>query len=878
MSVDEVLRRLGTSSRGLSSAEARTRLAKYGPNRIIERRRRSDLELFLEQFKSFLIGILLVAVVISAAFGEIVDAAVIAAIVLLNAVLGFVQTKKAEEALAALKRMTVPTVKVVRDWAVRTVPAHILVPGDIIYLNVGDRVPADCRLISQMNLKTDESLLTGESIPVVKDERELKADAAVPNRTNMLFSGTTVVYGHGIAVAALTGMATEFGKIAETVQAPEEETPLQRKLDDFGKMIGAIFIAACAAIFLIGALRGTALFEMFLTALALAVAAVPEGLLAAITIALAAGVSRMARRGAIIKRLTAVESLGSVTVICSDKTGTLTVNEMTVKRIWTAGREIEVTGEGYGLEGKFLSGGEEISVSGEKDVALAITAGMLCNDAIIDHEVIGDPTEAALLVVGTKAGITDPRKGRKRIDEIPFDSKRKMMSVMYDVAGRTVFVKGAVEELLDRCATVLVDGKARRMTPGHKKRILDANKRYAAGAYRVIAVAMKRIRKGEGISESGLMFLGLHAMHDPPRPEAIEAVKACRGAGIRVVMITGDHRETAVAIAKELDILRDGIVLTGDELDRLSGKEFERIAEKVTVYARVSPEHKVRITDALRKRGNIVAMTGDGVNDAPALKKSDVGVAMGVTGTDVTKEVGDVVITDDNFATIVAAVKEGRGIYDNIRKTIAFLLSGNISEILIVFAAIALGLPLPLIAIQILWINLVTDGLPALALAVDPIEKDIMRRKPRQEKEGITAGMEGYIAYFPAIMTLATVAMFATMLDSGAGAAVAQTAVFTSIVVFEIFAAFSCRSLERSVGIDAFGNRYLIAAAAVALALHLAILYMPHLNSIFNTAPLGLAEWAWILAMAAAGFAFLELYKNIKGRKIERQGRRERED
>jgi Ca2+-transporting ATPase len=862
-SVENTLAQLKSSLNGLSSAEANIRIQQYGENKLIERKRRSDIELFLEQFKSFLIILLLIALVISAAFGEIIDAIAIGSIILLNALLSFYQVKKAEAALKMLKSMAVPTVKVLRDGAIITISSHSLVPGDIIYINVGDKIPADCRIVSQKNLKVDESLLTGESIPVVKDERSLKASTPLPERKNMLYMGSSVVYGHCVAVVVRTGMMTEFGKIAESVQLPEEETPLHRKLNEFGKFLGMIFVAICAMVFVIGLLRGFEIIDMIITSLALAVAAVPEGLLAAVTVALAVGVNRLAKKNAIIKRLSAVESLGSVTIICSDKTGTLTMNEMTVKRIWTLTKEVEVTGRGFNREGKFIHDGEEVDITKERDLSSAVIGGMLCNDAIVGKEIIGDPTDVALAIVGVKGGFSEYKNVGERIDEIPFDSTRKMMSVLYRLdGGEVVFTKGAVEEVLRSCTSILVNGKKMKLTTKHRRTILAVNKKYAMEAYRVIAVAMKKPKARERISESDLTFIGLHAMHDPPRPEVKEAIKTCKEAGIKVVMITGDHKDTALAIAKELDISHES-ALTGTELDSLSDEEFERIVENVTVYARVSPEHKVRITTALRKRGHIVAMTGDGVNDAPALRKSDVGVAMGVTGTDVTKEVGDVIVTDDNFATIVEAVKEGRGIYENIRKTVAFLLSGNIAEILIVFLAMVAGLPLPIIAIQILWINLVTDGIPVLALAVDPIATDVMKRKPKPPSEKLTSGMRAYLFDCPLIITAISLIMFAIYLGVNNNLIKAQTIVFTTIVFLELFIALSCRSIERPLGKAVFDNKYLVLTVLLSMMIHIAILNTPVLNQIFNTVPLSLEELVMITLVASIGFIYLEIVKSV---------------
>jgi len=870
LSVEECLSKLKTKRAGLSQKEADIRIETYGSNEIIEKPRKSDLQLFLGQFKSFLILILIIAALISAALGEVIDAAVISAIVVLNAAFGFAQIKKAEEAIAALRKLAAPNVKVMRDGKAHSLSSKFLVPGDVIILHVGDKVPADCRILKQMNLKIDESILTGESVSVPKNEQRVKSDAQIYNRTNMVFSGTTVVYGQCEAVVVLTGMSSEFGKIAETLQQPEEETPLQKRTDALGKQMGIVFVGACIVIFLLGLSDKIPLITMFVTAVSLAVAAVPEGLLAVMTIALAVGVTRMAKRNAIVKRLTAVEGLGSVDVICSDKTGTLTVDEMTVRKIWTLNREIDVTGEGYGPSGELLLEGKVLAkneIAKMKDVAKLLKTGLLCNDVLSGGEFIGDPTEIALIVSAKKAGLREIKSQLHRLGEIPFDSERKMMSVLYDTKDEdrtSVWTKGAVEEVLKRCGYVLKDGKERRISPQDRRQILKANSEYATKSFRILAFAHKRIAKDGRLKEDGLVFLGLQAMIDPPRSEAKKAIEQCKAAGIRVIMITGDHRETAVAIAKDLDLLDDGKAITGEELDRLSDNEFERQIERISVYARVSPQHKVRITDMLRHKGHVVAMTGDGINDAPALRKADIGVAMGRTGTDVTREVADIVLVDDNFATIVFAVSEGRGIYENIRKTIAFLLSCNTGEVLILLVAILIGLPLPLVAIQILWINLVTDGLPAIALSIDPIDEDVMKRKARHKNERLTDRMGPYLVGVPLIMAIAVLVLFISALNSGKELVRAQTMAFTAVILFELFVSFGCKSLEKSVLPGLFNNKYLFLTVSASLALHFVILYTNQLDILFDVVPLTIDEWAEALGVGVLGFAYLEIVKGIQ--------------
>ncbi len=859
-SADETMRELGTSKAGLKETEARRRVERYGQNRLADKKPKSPLARFLEQFKSVLVIILVAATAISLALGEVTDAVVILLIVVLNAALGYYQEEKAERAIEALKRMTVPKSKVIRSGRQSIIDSADIVPGDIIVLETGDRVPADCRVIEATSLKADESILTGESNPVMKTSETIrKAGLPVAEQSNMLFSGTMAVYGKCAAVVTSTGMDTEFGKIARMLQAPEEETPLQKRLDMLGRQMGMVVVFISAVVFALGYARGANVLDMFIVSVALAVAAVPEGLPASITIALSLGVHRMSGRNAIVRRLSSVETLGSTTVICTDKTGTLTMNEMTVRKVYVDGKTMDVTGEGYSLDGKFFSNGREAKMS--NGLQLLLTVGTMCNDAQIDHQRIGDPTELALLVSACKGGVEDMRKKYSRHEEILFDPVRKMMSAAYIVQGKKkVYTKGAVESVLSACTHMIVDGKVKKLATIDRKKILDANRDFAGQALRVLAFAVKQTKSSEKLAEKGLVFVGLQGMMDPPRPDVKKSLGMCRSAGIKVVMITGDHADTAAAIGRELGIINDGgRVVTGAELDAMDEREFGRMVNEVNVYARVSPEHKVRITNALKAKGHVVAMTGDGVNDAPALKQSDIGIAMGVTGTDVTKEASDMILADDNFSSIVSAVEEGRGIYDNIRKVLAYMLSGNIAEVGVIAVSILAGLPLPLVAIQILWINLVTDGLPALALSMDSIDEDVMNRNPRLRKESVWSGLRPWFVETVIIMTGLTLMIFLWGLQESL--AKAQTLAFTTVVIFEKYISFSCLSLGRPAGRRILRNRFLIIATMLTIALQLAILYTPFLNSVFGTVPLSPLEWLAILAAGASAFSYLEIYK-----------------
>ena len=857
----QVLKELQTSQTGLSGQEAQSRLLKYGPNELKEEKRISRLEIFLNQFRSILVIILIGATIFSAVIGEILDAIVILIIVILNAVFGYVQEYKAEKAIEALKRLSSQESVVLRDGKKQTIASKLLVPGDIVVLEQGTKVPADLRILETIDLQIGESIITGESAPVTK-KTEIFRNAVLAERKNTAWMGTIVTYGRGTGVVVETGMNTEMGKIAHTIQeAGEEGTPLQKKLGIFGKKLGLIILSICGIVILTGVLRGEPIFTMIITGIALAVAAIPEGLPAVVTITLALGLQKLSKSNAIIRKLPAVESLGSTTVIASDKTGTITKNEMTVRKIWHNGTLIAVTGEGYRPEGKFLIGDKEISPSKDKTLELILRTASLCNNAELEtsngiFKIVGDPTEGSLIVAARKAGLS--LKEYPRIKEIPFTSERKMMTTIHTFQKKTTAcVKGAPEKILSLCTHYCSNGKPVKLTQSERRKILDANQNLTKDALRVLAIAHKEASSKEKSIESNLTFLGLVGMIDPPRETVAQDIATCRKAGIKVVMITGDHLNTAVAIAKEIKIIDspEEKALTGEELDKLSGPELENIVEQVRVYARVNPEHKVRIVDAFKKKGHIIAMTGDGVNDAPALKKADIGVAMGINGTDVAKEASDMVLADDNFSSIVAAVKGGRQIYDNIKKFIQYMLSTNFGEVLIVFTAMLIGFTdpatgmvmLPLTAIQILWINLLTDGLPALALGADPPAKDVMDRPPRSPKENILSrSMFLDICIVGVMMLAGTLALFSYNLHTGA--VKAMTVAFTAIVAFEMV---RLQSIRARYGLGLFSNRKLILAMAITFGLQAAVIYTPFLQQAFETVPLDLLDWIEIGAVAS---------------------------
>lgn len=871
---ERCLEMLQTSERGLKSAEVARRVHEHGPNQLAESDRVSPWVMFLNQFRDFMIVVLLVATLISAVLGEFADALTIIAIVLVNAVLGFVQEYRAERAIDALKDLTAPQVEVVRDGYDCTVDVRELVPGDVVRLKTGDRVPADMRVISSMALEADEAALTGESLPVRKTPEPVAVGTLLADRVSMLYAGTLISRGHGTGVVTSTGMETEVGRIAELLQNTEREpTPLQSRLEQLGKYIVCACLAICAAVVVLGIMRGENPAAMFLAGVSLAVAAIPEGLPAIVTIALAIGVQRMIRVNAIVRKLPAVETLGCSTVICSDKTGTLTKNAMTVRSVWLPGGEVDVTGEGYSQQGELLQGGTKISLSGHPQLAMCLQIAVLCNNARIEQgiehkgilrrsstwKIKGDPTEAALLIAGAKAGVVRDRLGTslRVLDEIPFDSVRKRMSILVeDTGGRKwSYCKGAPDVLLERCSHYYDGSEAKVLDKMMRNHILARVESMGGSALRVLAVAYRPLPTHRTVPdvdemEVHLVFAGLFGMIDPPRPEAKAALRTCATAGIRAVMITGDHATTAGAIGRELGLIGSGgTVITGEQLNRMSEHELEQAVKRCQVFARVSPHHKLEIVRILKKAGHTVAMTGDGINDAPALMEADIGVAMGQGGTDVAKEASALILSDDNFATIVSAVREGRAIYDNIRKFIRYLLACNVGELLTVFLTMLLRMPLPLKPIQILWVNLVTDGLPAMALGVDVPDRDLMLRMPRPKAEGVFArGLSRKIMTRGVLIGITTTAVFTLALLFSKELVLARTMAFATLVYCQLFHVFDCRS--ETMGILEKGlssNLYLIGAVTVSSLMFLAVLYIPSLRILFNTAALSYRQWAIVL-------------------------------
>ncbi len=849
----ESLQLLKSKKTGLSSHQAEKRLHTYGLNEIKEEKKISIFKLILSQFSSPLVWILIAALIISLYLGEMIDASIILAIIILNAILGFSQEYKAEKAIEALRKLASLQSKVLRDGKERKINSKYLVPGDIILLETGDKIPADARIIEAYSMETQEASLTGESLPLTKDTIKLNADVVLADRKNMLYSSTIIVNGRGKAVVTATGMKTEVGKIAKLIEEVEDEkTPLQMKLQSLGKYLTIAVVLVAIVTFIAGVLFGKEVSTMFLTAVALAVAAIPEGLPAVITISLAIGVQRMIKKNALVRKLPSVETLGSVNVICTDKTGTLTHNEMTVTKIYANAQVYEVSGSGYDADGKFSQNNKEVSPS---PLSLLLKCGLLCNNAQFEEkrkqrEVIGDPTEAALVVAAEKAKLSAKEE---RIDEIPFSSERKMMTTIHRTSKTTVsFTKGAPDVVLKYCDQIYLNGKIQRLDRETKKKILQQNEKFASEALRVLGFAFKESPTKEN-AEQSMVFLGLQAMIDPPREEVKEAIKRCQDAGIKVIMITGDHLITAQAIGKELGI--EGKAITGKELHEINlAKEIKGI----TIFARVNPKDKLHIVDALKKKNYVVAMTGDGVNDSPALKKSDIGISMGITGTDVAKEASDMILTDDNFTSIVNAVEEGRGIFDNIRKFVNYLLSSNLGEILVIFLATIMGMPLPLTAIHILWVNLVTDGLPAVALSFDPHQKDIMKLKPRDKRENIISKSVGTnIIALGTIIGLMTLLVF--WLYRGSPLIKAQTMAFTALVVFEIARLQMIRSDYK---LRFFSNKLLVGAVAISLGLQFVVIYTP-LNKIFNVVPLDIMDWVWLFVATGIIILINKIYLTI---------------
>jgi Ca2+-transporting ATPase len=892
---------------GLTEEVVEEKRKTAGSNELSEAKRISPITLLLNQFKDFMVLVLMGATLVSGLLGEYLDAVTIVAIIVLNAILGFVQEFRAERSLRALKQLSAPLAKVLRSGQEVHLPAKQLVPGDIIVVESGDRIPADVRWLETSSLDVEESALTGESVPVSKHCRPIASDdVPLGDQRNMGFMGTMVTRGTAKGIVIRTGMDTEMGKIADLIQSTEEqETPLQHRLEQLGKILIFVALGLTVMVVVAGILHGQPAVGMFLAGVSLAVAAIPEGLPAIVTIALALGVQRMIKRKAIVRKLPSVETLGCASVICSDKTGTLTQNKMTVTNVWLEGRSIKVTGDGYAPEGYMLENDRIIELKSDQSLRRMLQISALCNNASIvetdlnepgskkknkdskkenkkgrkkgqqeqnqDYigqvlwELKGDPTEGALVAMASKMGITPAglKELYAREQEFPFDSERKRMSVMIKhQGGRMIYTKGAPDVLIEHCSYILWEGKVVPFTGTLRQKVMAANESMAGNALRVLGMAYREVRPKEHVAdehaaESQLVFVGLAGMIDPPRREVRDAIATCRKAGIRTVMITGDHGTTAEAIAHQLGILpRGGASLSGQQLAGMTDEQLDKQVNDIYVFSRVSPEHKLRIVKSLQRRGHVVAMTGDGVNDAPAIKAADIGIAMGITGTDVTKEASSLILSDDNFSTIVAAIEEGRNIYENIRKFIRYLLASNVGEILTMFFAMMMGLPLPLVPIQILWVNLVTDGLPAMALGVDQPEKDLMEHKPRGAKENIFARRLGWkIVSRGVLIGLCTLGAFWLTLqaapDNPGQLIKAQSVAFATLVLAQLIHVFDCRSSRSIFHRNPLQNKYLVLAVISSVVLMLVVMYVEPLQPIFKTVPLGLREWA--ICIVAAG-------------------------
>lgn len=875
--VEESYKILSSSKLGLQDNEIPNRIAKYGLNELTGEDKVSPIMLLLEQFKSLLILILIAAAVISYSIGEVVEAIAIIIIVFLAGILGFIQEFKAGKAIESLKKMAAPVAHVKRSGEDKEIPSSEIVPGDILILKTGDKVPADARIIESNNLKVEEASLTGESLSVEKVSTPINGDyISLGDRKNMVYMGTSVSYGRAIAIVVNTGMRTEFGKIADLLQSTEDrKTPIQINLDQLGKKIGIFSIILAAGMSLFGILRGYDFYHMFVWGVAIAVAVIPEALPAVVTISLALGVRRMVKRRALIRKLPAVETLGATDIICSDKTGTLTQDQMTIRKIYTDNKEINLTGSGYTPIGNFLLREEAIKPQDNNTLMLLLRGGSLCNDTKLKNidgnwSILGDPTEGAIIVALSKAGEDSEilQSRYKRIFEIPFSSETKKMTTVHEFEnGYFAFSKGAPEIILDKCEFVLENNETIKLGEENKRKILSHAFSMGEEALRVLAVSYKEIlddKTADNSAEEGHVFLGLVGMIDPPREEVKSAIKTCNTAGIKPVMITGDHKITAMAVAKELGILKSGMAISGAELEKMSDEDFINSVENIDVFARISPSHKLKIVDALMKKGHIVAMTGDGVNDAPSLKKSDIGVAMGITGTDVSKEAADMILTDDNFASIVSAVEEGRSIFDNIRKYLVFLLSGNMGTVFALIITLLYNLPLPLHAVQILFINFIMDGLIAIALGVEPPEPGIMNKMPRKVNEGILNRHSLlYIGGVGAWISLASIAVFIWAIAvKGYSENHAITLFFTSLIAARLFNGYNCRSLEQSAfKLPAFSNKAILGGVILSIILTLSVIYIPVLNSPFKTVPLGITDWLLVLGSSVTVLIVVEIAK-----------------
>ncbi|MEO8259573.1 MAG: cation-translocating P-type ATPase [Acidobacteriota bacterium] len=883
-SADEALAQFGSAATGLSAADAATRLAANGPNQLTEGRRIGPLTIFLGQFKSLLIWILIAAGVISGVLGDAVDAIAILAIVVLNAVIGFYQEYNAEQSIAALKKMTAPHAKVRRDGQVTLIPASSVVAGDILALEAGDLVAADARLLTAASLTCIESTLTGESDAVTKQPATLVGgDIPLGDRENIVFMGTSIATGTGQAVVVATAMKTELGRIAGLIEdaSADTGTPLQQRLTAFGRVLVWATLGIVALLFGLGLLRGTTPFELFMTSVSLAVAAVPEGLPTVVTVALALGVRRMSRRRALVRKLAAVETLGSTSVICTDKTGTLTVGEMTVRALYVAGQHYEVTGEGYGPDGEVRFDGRKADEPHAAPLLELATVLLGCNNAHLVQEdgtwkAVGDPTEGALLVAGAKAGgdriLIENELVKQR--ELPFDSDRKRSAVVRRMPSGMLraFVNGAPGPLLERCTHVYTLTGIRVLTAPDRERTLAQISVMAKQALRVLGSSYRDLPHGlpadadADTLERDLMFVGLTGLYDPPRPEAREAIAKCHAAGVRVVMITGDHPHTAIAVAREIGLASDDdTAVSGVELETMSDDALRRRAPEAAVYARVTAEHKLRIVRALKATGAVVAMTGDGVNDAPAIKGADIGIAMGIAGTEVTKQAADMIITDDNFATIVAAVEEGRGIYDNIRKTLQYLLAGNVGELLLMTLCVVVGLPTPLLPIHLLWINLVTDGLPALCLVTDPIDPDVMQRRPRPRSERITDRGFLLTMFITGVLTAGVAfGVYLHVLRTGTPER-ARTYAFAALVFAELLRSFGARSDSKPVWrISMFTNANLVVVVAISFSFQVWSQHNATLGRFLKTTVVPVRDCLVLLAVGAIPLLVLEIVKVVR--------------